>query len=262
MKMQDNDPQISTTVLKAFEVIESLAAAPHPQSAQELSETTGIPRSTIYRLIRTLERSNYIDSLPDAKYRLSTKILKLGRSVLDQLEISSIAKPILRELREHTGEMSLLAIREDQSIFLIGKYETTHSVRMYTRMGTSGHLHSTALGKAILAFTKESEREKIITDLHMPALTENTITNAKDLRSHLREITRTGYAIEDKENQEDICSIAAPIFNHMDEVVASLGTSGPSYRLDANRLVQIAPMVMQAAEEVSLLLGSSRFSTG
>jgi DNA-binding IclR family transcriptional regulator len=158
--------------------------------------------------------------------------------------------------------MSLLAIREDQSIFLIGKYETTHSVRMYTRMGTSGHLHSTALGKAILAFTKQSEREKIINDLHMPALTENTITNAKDLRSHLREITRAGYAIEDKENQEDICSIAAPIFNHMDEVVASLGTSGPSYRLDANRLVQIAPMVMQAAEQVSLLLGSSRFSTG
>jgi len=260
--MRDNDLQISTTVLKAFEIIESLAAASLPQSAQELSETTGIPRSTIYRLIRTLERSNYIDSLSDAKYRLSTKILKLGRSVLDQLEISALAKPILRELREQTGEMSLLAIREDRSIFLVGKYETTHSVRMYTRMGTSGHLHSTALGKAILAFTKENEREEIITGLNLPALTENTITKRKDLRSHLGDIERVGYAIEDEENQEDICSIAAPIFNHMDEVVASLGTSGPSYRLDANRLNQIAPLVIQAAEKVTRLLGSTRNHIG
>lgn len=255
-KNENIDSQISTTALKALEVIEALASAPQPLTAQELSEATAIPRSTIYRLIRTLVHAEFIDVLPDAKYRLSIKILKIGRSVLDQLEIPQISKPILRELRELTGEMSLLAIREGLSIFLIGKYETTHSVRMHTRMGTSGHLHSTALGKALLAFTAHREQEEILARLSLPKLTENTITDRAELERHLEEIRELGYAIENQENQRDIRSIAAPIFNHMDEVVAALGTSGPAYRMDEARLQEMAPRVMLAARKVSQLLGA------
>lgn len=250
-----NSKDVSTTVLKALHVIETLANAKGPLKASTLSELTDIPRSTIYRFLRTLMEAGYVDDLENGTYQLNTSILKVGRGVLDQLEIYKVAKPVLRELRRKTGETSLLAIREDLNIFHLGKYETKHSVRTHYRMGTMGHMHSTALGKAILAYS--NEREQLLQKIELEPLTPNTITTKKQLREELEIVRDQGYALDDQENEEDIRSVAAPIIDHMDEVVAALGVSGPAYRLERTYLHEIAPEVVEAALSVSRLLGST-----
>lgn len=251
-----NTKDVSTTVIKGLRVIETLANAQGPLKATNISEITGIPRSTIYRFLRTLQVAGYVDDLENGTYQLNTKILKVGRGVLDQLEIHQVAKPVLRELRRKTGETSLLAIREDLNIFYIGKFETKHSVRMHSRMGTIGHLHSTALGKVILAYSKE--KEQLLEQIKLEPLTHNTITTSTELREELETICNQGYALDEQENEEDIRSVAAPIFDHMDEVVAALGVSGPAYRLEKTHLHEIAPKVVEAALSVSRLLGSRK----
>jgi DNA-binding IclR family transcriptional regulator len=253
---------LSKTAAKALAVLECLALADSPLTAQAVGEGCGISRPTAYRLLRTLMECGFVETVGDGQYRLGTKILRLSRHVLDRLEVPSLAKPILRRLREQTGEMSLAAILEKDGLFYIAKYETTHAVRMDSRVGTSGHLHSTALGKAILAFLSADEQTTLLQNLPLPRVTPKTITSQARLRTHLAEVRRQGFAIEDEENEPEIRSIAAPVFNHMGEVVGAVGTSGPAYRLDLGRLNRIAVFVVEAAEAVSAALGFVRTEQG
>jgi DNA-binding IclR family transcriptional regulator len=246
---------LAKTAAKALDVLECLALAETPLNAQAVAARCQLSRPTAYRLLRTLMERGFVEVVGEGRYRLGTKILRLSRYVLDRLELPSLAKPILRALREKTGEMSLAAILEKDSLFYIAKYETTHAVRMASRVGTSGPLHATALGKAILAFLPEEERTSLLKHLQLARIGPKTITNRARLQEHLERVRRMGFAIEDEENEPEIRSIAAPVFNHMGEVIGAVGTSGPAYRLEIEHLEGMAVAVMEAAAQVSAALG-------
>jgi len=253
------DPQRNAmrakTAAKALSVLECLALAEAPLTAQALAERCHLSRPTAYRLARTLIEAGFVETVGEGRYRLGTKILRLSRHVLDRLEVPALAKPILRRLRQQTGEMSIAAVRDQGGLFYIAKYETTHAVQMASRVGTSGYLHSTALGKAILAFLPVDERTNLLENLPLPRVTPKTITSRTQLRSHLEQVRLQGFAIEDEENEPEIRAIAAPVFNHMGEAIGAVGTSGPAYRLDLKRLGQMSGPVVKAAAEVSKQIG-------
>jgi IclR family KDG regulon transcriptional repressor len=259
MPIQERGSQVLVkTAAKALDVLECLALADSPLTAQEVAERCGLSRPTAYRLLRTLGDRGFTMTAGQGRYALGTKILRLSRHVLDGLEIGNLAKSVLRKLRQQTNEMSLVAIRDRDTLFYIGKYETTHAVRMHTRTGSVGHLHATALGKAILAFLPHDEQGSLLAELALPPVTAKTVTGRQELEAELLWVRQVGYALEDEENEAEIRSVAAPVFNHMGEVIGALGTSGPAYRLDMARLEEIAPFVVAAAAEVSAALGCVR----
>ena len=248
---------LAKTVQKAFVVLEYLAFSKQPIKVKNIAEACNLSRPTAYRLVATLQHCGYVNNSVNGAYSLSTKILKLSRMVLDNLDLRVLAKPILRNLRSITGETSILAIQEGKEIFYIGNFESTNSVSMNSRVGTNDPLHNTAPGKVILAFLPEEVRSCILEHLDLKKFTENTITNHSDFLIELKKIRKLGFAIEDRENNEDIRCISSPIFDHMGKVIGALGTSGPAYRFDLQKMNEIAPMVVRAAKNLSRLLGYS-----
>lgn len=246
---------VSSTVVKAITILETLASSPDPMNIGELAKATRIPRPTIYRFIHTWEDKGYIELQEDGTYRLGTKILKLSRIVLDNIDLRVVAKPILRDLRSQVDETTILSVLEGNHIFYLGNFECTHALRPHSRMGTIDPLHCTSAGKAILAFLPALEQNALVNNLDFSAITPNTITNKNDLLAELAEIKNQGFAFDLEENEIGINEISVPVYNHNRQVEAAISVSGPAFRLDKDRLTEIAPMVIEAANNLSRLLG-------
>jgi DNA-binding IclR family transcriptional regulator len=166
-------------------------------------------------------------------------------------------RPYLEELMEKTKETVHLGILDDGEIIYLDKVESTATIRMYSQVGKRAPVHSTSLGKTILAQLSEPEVRKILEEKGMVAKTKNTITDIDKFLEHLKEVKKQGYAVDDEEQEKDIRCIAGPIFNHRGEVVASFSISAPISRMDKKRMEELAELVVQYSEKMSRSLGYS-----
>ena len=128
---------------------------------------------------------------------------------------------------------------------------------MYSALGRRGFMHSTSVGKAILAFLPDSQVAGIIDAHGLRALTPNTITDRGELQKELNRVRKLGYAIDDIENEESIRCVGAPIFDHTGNPVAAMSLSGPAFRLTRQRIQELVEPLTSAADEISRRLGHS-----
>jgi DNA-binding IclR family transcriptional regulator len=211
--------------------------------------------STTYRLLAVLERYGFARRDPrTGRYDIGLRLAELGYLALSQVELRGIARPTLQRLMEVTGEtIHLMLLDGDRGIY-IDRVESPQRVRVASNLGECQYLHSSAVGKALLAFLPE-EKLAAILSTRLPRFTSNTITSASVLRQHLAEVQRRGYAIDDCEGEDSVRCVGAPIFDHSGQILASISIAGPAYRLDLQQLKTWGSLVRQAAMEISALLG-------
>jgi IclR family acetate operon transcriptional repressor len=243
------------TVLKALDVLECLAAAQQPLSAPEVSRRCHMSRPTAYRFLVTLSNRGYVTDLEDGTYRLGPRVLSLGSNLLNSLDLFELSKPDLYQLCHAANETAHLSLVEGLEILYINKVESSQSLRLYSKIGSRNALYCTAMGKAILAFLPQEERNVLLERIIFLARTPNTFTNRADLEQDLALTRERGFAIDDMEGEEGVRCVGAPIFDHTGRAFAALSISGPAYRLSLDRLLELAPLVIQAADSVSGKLG-------
>jgi IclR family acetate operon transcriptional repressor len=158
-------------------------------------------------------------------------------------------------LRDKTHETVNLMILQDGMGVYIDRVESPQRLRMVSFVGTREELHCTAVGKALLAFLSEPEVDKIIEKHGLAQKTPKTITNPGQLKQHLSQIRKMGYSIDDEEAEIGVRCIGAPIFNYKNKIEASISVSAPSYRLEKQKLKEVASLVKEIAEEISLSIG-------
>jgi DNA-binding IclR family transcriptional regulator len=248
---------LSLTVTKAMDILDCLGQAREPLAASEIGRRLGIPRSTAYRLLATLAAGRYVaqDVESPEKFRLGFKIVELAGSLLDTIELRQEAAPFLRELRDLANETVHLVVMERGQVAYVDKLECLQAVRMHSSIGRQGFAHSTAVGKAMIAFLPEDAVASIVAEHGLPALTANTITDLGALAEELDQVRRQGYAIDDLENEEGIRCVGAPIFDHTDKPVAAVSVSGPAYRMTLERTGELSVVVRRKAGEISRRLG-------
>lgn len=224
-------------------------------SLMEISKETGIHKSTTFRLVFTLTRRRFLQQDPETeRYRLGTAILELAGLYLADIEIRREAAPYLIELMNSVCETVHLGIVDDGEVVYIDKYEYPSDIRLYSRLGTRAPMHSTSLGKAILAQSFEDDVTMILSR-GMLARTPNTITTTEDLRKELIQIRARGYAVDNEENRLGIRCVAAPIFDYRGRPVAAVSISGLTSRVTNERLPEIGQQVKITAEHVSKRMG-------
>lgn len=257
---------VTLTVKKAMDILDCLGRAQAPLAASELGRRLGMPRSTAYRLLATLNQGGYVTQDPEnpEKYRLGFKIVELASSLLDSIELRHLAAPFLRELRDHANEVVHLVTLEHGRVAYVDKLECSQAVRMHSSIGRQGFVHCTSVGKAMLAFLPESTVGRIVEQHGLPALTENTITEVAALYLELDKVRRQGYAIDDLENEEGIRCVGAAILDHESKPVAALSVSGPAFRMTLERAEALGQAVRTTAESISRQLGyrGQRVETG
>jgi DNA-binding IclR family transcriptional regulator len=254
-KDMSNESNLSQTVLKALDILECVALAGQPLSAAEIAKLCGLSRPTAYRLICTLTTRGYVAEDDDTHYRLGTQTLSLSQNVLDSLDLPELVQPYLRQLSDITNETAYLSILDNNEILYIGKAESSQSVRTHTKIGSRNKLHCTSMGKVILAFLPESDRNELLERLQLTASTATTITDPNALVEELNTIRLQKYSIDNEESEEGVRCVGAPIFDHNGNVLAAISVSGPAYRLSVSRLIALSTLVMDTAKTVSSRLG-------
>ncbi len=221
----------------------------------ELAEELQVNKSTAYRMLETLRQFNMAEQNKSSlKYKLGPAVLKLSEQLYKNLNIISIARPYMRRLAEEIGESVHLCILSNDRAIVIDQIMTSSRLTVNAKIGNDEPIHSSSVGKCLIAFSSEQTIERILEN-PLEKFTEKTITSKQDFLAELEEVRRTGYAIDDGEISEEIRCIAVPIFNHLNEAVYSMGISGPTSRMTAFKIETVAGTLLAAGNAISTQLG-------
>jgi IclR family transcriptional regulator, KDG regulon repressor len=239
---------------RGLQILNLIAEAGEAQGVSELAEKIGIDKSSVSRLMKTMEGFGYVQQEKHSRrYIIGKHFHSLAWQLVNRYSLREKAKPYIYRLAYTTGECAHIGV------YSAGKAQVTEDVQPETSMlrvaGTSGrmiHLHNTALGKGLIAFGDYPLPQE------MPRLTPRTITDVEELRNHLEAIRKLGYALDDEENESGVRCLAAPIYNDVGIAVAMLGISGPTVRINYDNLESYVQLVKDAAMSLSCELGYQR----
>jgi len=181
--------------------------------------------------------------------------VSLGQAARGQLDIRRASLPYLQELNHRTRETVHLTVRHGLAAVYVEKLDSPEPLRIHSRIGATIPLYCTAVGKVLLAYLPEIEREKVLEQLELKRFTANTASNLQELQTALQRTRKNGCACDLEEHELHIRCIAAPIWDHSGVVNASLSVTGPAVRMSNARLRQIAPVIREAGLKISAQLG-------
>jgi DNA-binding IclR family transcriptional regulator len=247
-------PGIVQSVDRAVALLEVLAAAGWA-SVTELARRMDVHKSTVSRLLSTLERRGMVERHERTqKYRLGFAVVRLASGVAAPADLPRIARSLSERLCDQTGETVNLAVLEGREVVNIDEVNRSDSVVVSSWLGRRTGLHMTSHGKVFLMHLPEAVRDEILNP-PLQVCTPNTVTDPGELRAQLAEARTRGWAYTREELEIGLNAVAAPVFSADGTVVAALSTSGPAYRLTEARLSQVGTLTRRTAEEISRRLG-------
>lgn len=240
---------------KALGLLVLLGDEPRGASAAEISRRAQLPFSTTYRLLGSLTRDGFVDYEAEGRrYHLGLRIFQLGQRVSNHHGFAGTAMPVLRRVTEQTGEATILSVRDGHHHLTVNKVDGPQMFRVTSDPGHLGSLSTTAVGKALVAFAEDSEREKLLAELPLEPLTPKSITDRDAFRAEIELIRRRGFAVMDEENETGMRAVAVPLFNDQGHAFASLATAVPVFRLSLEDLEAHVPLLQEAAAELAARL--------
>jgi DNA-binding IclR family transcriptional regulator len=250
----------SSTVTRALEVLEALAAGPREgMTATQLAELTGSNRVTVHRILGAYLAYGYVrQAHAGAPYRLGFRLLELGERVLEQRELVALAQPLLEELSARSGETCHLAVLDSGEGVYVAKIESSQSIRLVSQIGARVSLYSTGLGKALLAAQDGEQLERLLALQSFARKTPRTLTSRKELLADLEAIRERGYSIDDVENEDGVRCAAAPVLDHSGRPIAAISVAGPTSRVTPESVHDVGALALDTAARLSAAIGYDR----
>lgn len=221
---------------------------------QEMVKLTKLPKTTVFRMIQSLEISGFLKKDEEA-YELGLSLLQLGCLVAERLDVRKVALPIMKKLKEETNEAVNLVVKDGDEAIYVEKVETSEPIRVYTRVGRRAPLYAGACPRVLLAFMPSEEQKKYIDRVKLIPIASKTIVEREQLKTVINEAKEKGYTVSYSELADYSSAVAVPIFNHEGKVVAGLSVVGPENRFQPSYIKQLVPKLRYAAEQISKALG-------
>lgn len=227
----------------------------------ELARAVGLSRSTAHRYVATLTVLGYLQQdLPTRKYRLGPRVLDLGFSAINSMELREISTPHLKQLSDDTGHTVNMAILDGSDILYIERCRSSHSgqreIDLNLHVGSRLPAYCTSMGKVLLAFLPEEERSDVLRSIHLVERGPNTITARAALVAELERVRTTGVAVNNEELAYGLRSIAVPVRGRDGDVVAAINLAAHRSTGSIEELVQrLSPELQRAAGEIGARLG-------
>ncbi|MEO6588166.1 MAG: IclR family transcriptional regulator [Pyrinomonadaceae bacterium] len=247
----------SNAVERALSIIETVSESGRGMSNSDLSRRLKIPKSSASYILRVLEKRAYLHRDLHGKYRLGLKLMSLTGDALMHLDVREVAKPVLEDfLKKSRLPEAHLAILDNGRAVYIEKVENEKSfIKMGIWIGHRLPIHTTAIGKVLVAQMPEKEIVKILELRGMEKKTRKSITSKQKFLQEMKKVKEYGFAIDNEENADGVRCIAAPIFDSNGNVTAALGTSGTILHIDETHLPKIVELVRKSANQVSRQIG-------
>ncbi|RFU47609.1 IclR family transcriptional regulator [Paraburkholderia sp. DHOC27] len=236
--------------------MEALADAEGPVGVTELARQVDMDKSSVSRMLRTLETAGYVSQDPVSKsYLLGLTLVHLGQKVLRRLNLRNAARGSLEALAMKSGECAHIAVLVGGRALYIDQATPARGVSIDAPVGTLAPLHCTALGKCLLAFQPALAIEALLPSLNLEAFTRRTLTDIGSITRDLEQVRERQVSFDDEEFSVGVRCIATPVFKHDGTVAAAIGLSGPSPRVTDERLREWETMLREEAMSVSMQLG-------
>ena len=256
--MANSDTSPATAVERALNILEAAAHRRDGLTNSEISRKLAIPKSSASYILRTLEKRGYLRrDVESGRYRLGLKILSLGGDVQGNLDIADVALPFMRSLVERIHLTVHLAVLDQGEAVYIEKVEAPGFFKVNTWVGRRMFLHSTSVGKCLLAWLPKHEVETLVKHEGLKKRTPKTITTMSKLLADLEHVRHSGYAVDDEENSLGARCLGAPIFDAAGNVAAALGASGTLTQIDEANMPRIIEALKDAARRISRQMARS-----
>ena len=241
---------------RAFAILEEVAGNREGVGLAEISKRVGLHTSTAFHLLKTMVSLGYVRQIRDGKrYRIGRPLFALAASALDEIEMVTLATPVLEELSRATGESGHFAVRTGDAVVVIARTSGPGAFQLTDRVGVVRPAHCTALGKVILAALSPDQLERFLARAELAPSTPKSITDKDLLKREIDEIRRSGIAFDDGEFNAEVSCVAVPVTDFTGQVVGALGVSGPIWRLTLRAMQSQASTIRGAAEQLSRAFG-------
>jgi IclR family KDG regulon transcriptional repressor len=221
-----NKLEVLSSVHNAMRILQEFSLKKRELGISELSERLGLAKSTVFRLVKTLGESHLIEKNDTTqKYRLGIGAFELGFMVYHTMDIRLHALPILEKLMESTRKVARLGVYDKGGIVYLANRIPDDDYGTISKIGNRVPTFCTAVGKVLLSFQEEDEITRVL-EGDLVAYTAKTVTDKDKLRKQLIEIKTSGFAVTYEELREGICSIAVPVYNDFNEVIAGISLTG------------------------------------
>ena len=228
-------------------------------SPPELARRLGLPRTTVFRLLNTLESLGFIERSGNSgsDYRLGMAVLRLGFEYLASLELTELGQPLIERLCDEIRYPCNIVVRDGRSIVYVAKVTPPTPLTSSVRVGTRLPAHATVLGRVLLEGLSLAELRQLYPEAHLEAFSSNTPKTTLELFNMVERDRQRGYVHDEGFYEASISTIAAPVRDHSTRIVAALGATIPSAHVDADRLDELVQRVRAAADELSRHLNYS-----
>ena len=246
----------SSILEKTLSVLDLLNQSNRSLTFSEIQSGLNFTKSTGHRILTLMTEYGLV--LYDKKnktYRTGYRVMSWAAKAWQDIDLRDLAETEMQELSAQKGENVLLAVHDGTEIVYMHRVESVKKIRSIATIGARAPIHCTGLGKAIMAFLPSGEQQKIISNIKWEKLTENTITNPKQFERELVEIRQRGYSFDDREHQQEINCIAAPILNIEREVIGAISVTAPAFRVNSGTLHKWSSDLLETTRQISEKIG-------
>lgn len=244
------DVQVTKSLLRGMAVLEAMAQVGDPIGPAKLGELVGLDKATVSRLLATFAHAGYVVHDHDTgRSRLTSRVLRLSRGFLEHFDLRTLSRPHLTALRDATGETVHFGQLDGERVVYIDKLESTSSIRLVSAVGQTMPVHTTALGKAMLAASSEEDRIRFVDRLDLRPVTSSSFTDATTLLADLERTAERGWAVDAGENEANVLCVGAAIVDGNGQVLGAISVSGPHFRME-HRLDEVGARCRDAADRI------------
>lgn len=252
-------PESVAAVLKVFAILQALSERSET-GISDLSVRLAMPKATVYRFLQTMMTLGYVRQEADSeRYGLTMKAFELGTKALQYPELIDLAKHHMQMLADATGETVHLGTLIDSEIIYVHKVDSRHMLGMYSRVGRRAPLHCTAIGKVLMAWEHPQRRERILQGAEFKRFRDKTIVEPAAFQAELDRVKAQGFGEDREEFDDHIRCLGVPIFDRLNQPIAGLSVSFPTFRYDEAKEGEVVAMLQGASRDISARLGCTRF---
>ncbi len=244
-----------SALIKANEILDFLLQRGEA-SFTEIHTTLAHPKSSTYKTISTLESLGFIREVGgSSRYALGLRLIELGAKAAAQVDLTTEARPLVKALSNETQRTVHLGILDEAQVIYLLKENVHGSISIDTWAGKRVGVHSTAMGKVLLAWRSDNEIDKILKKVDFVKLTPNTRVDPEEVKATLEEVRRRGWATDDEENWKMVRCVSAPVRDTTGQVCAALSVSTLTDLDSYEQMLGITNKVIETARELTRRLG-------
>jgi DNA-binding IclR family transcriptional regulator len=255
----DNEQYYLRTIGRALEVLDCFDGQA-PLSLKDISERTGLPETTLFRVLLTLEKHKYLQQHRDGTYQLAPKLI-FGWLVQAADHLRAVARPELEHLANTFNETASLAYLYDDRIHVVDCVETFHEIRMTNKIGRVLPPHCSAMGKVITAYQDRDLADRILEVYGLSPRTDKTITDRRKLFRDLEDVRKSGIGCDREESIRGGICFGAALRTTGGPVVAAISLSTPTIRMTKEREKEVQAAVLASAERICGLLSACKLGS-